>query len=137
MTKTDIDTVPIAARTVSPITQDDGQLRWTAYSIELGEDGHHLEAIRYRTDSNGTGVWVWQPNGAAWVDDDGHYDPVYEWKQLVGYTQFSLNCSPGTRRERVLAYLGFGYDGLWEEHLTARERYARTARIPSDLIAGK
>lgn len=52
----------------------------------------------YRTNSEGRGLWVRLASPA------GH-----EWRQVLGTTQFSLNCSPAARRRRVVHYALRGY----------------------------
>lgn len=73
--------------TVSPIRHDsDGRYSWTVTTIEWGE----TTLTEYFTDKGGTGLWTF-----------GQYPG--DLKQLLGHGQFNLsNCSPSTRRRRVL-----------------------------------
>jgi hypothetical protein len=127
---TTLDTLSITARTVSPITRVGGEFHWTDYTVEVDEDGPTIKAAHYRTDGCGKGVWCWQTTGGERVDSDDHVvGRSREWKQVTGWSQTAFNCAPGTRRERVLEWLGF-----WRDGMTARQAYARTDRIPSGLL---
>ena len=129
---TTIATLSPLAHSVSRITPDGGHFYWTDYSVDLPDDGPEVVATQYRTDATGRGLWVWQPTGAEYVDGDGDtVSRVYEWHLVTGYTQFNLNCSAATRRTRVLAGMGFLPD---DDGRTTRENYARTPRIPADLL---
>lgn len=52
----------------------------------------------YRTNPEGCGLWVRLASPAG-----------QEWRQILGTTQFSLNCSPAARRRRVVHYALRGY----------------------------
>jgi len=87
----------------------------THYTLEDDEDGRRVVATHYRTNGTAQGVWLQLTNG--------------EWRQLVGTCQTGFKVSPGTRREHVLDWLDYQENGM-----TAREVYARTERIPADLL---
>lgn len=135
-TTTEIAALPYNACTVSPITSDGGRFYWTSYQLASDEDGTRIECTAYRTDSRGEGLWVWQPTGGTWVDNQGHVvSQEFEWNQVLGHAQFNLNCSSSTRRERILGAVGYGQrDEQTGERITARADYARTPRIPSALL---
>jgi len=123
------------AQTVSPITRDGHEYRWTHYAVEMDNGEPYVSATRYRTDGGGHGVWVWKATGAVWQDQDGHVTQrEYRWAQVVGWSQFDLNVSASARRERVLAWLDFAdIDGYGR---TSRQVYAATPRIPRADLPG-
>lgn len=75
--------------TISSIRQTDAG-HWTWTVTAMGWDGE-MSTATWRTDRYGSGLWV-------------RDDRRGEWKQILGHTQFSLNCAPSTRRRRVVEY---------------------------------
>jgi hypothetical protein len=53
-----------------------------------------VDGVPHRTNSNGEGLWVWAPTTSCnvWNDKDGNKrcETVYEYKQILGTSQFSL-----------------------------------------------
>ncbi len=121
------------AITVSPITaHEDNGWTWTVTTAELNmndEDNPRRVPVSttYRTDSNGQGLWIWAPSGAVEVDRNGAVTVLFHWRQILGFSQFNLNCSPSTRRERIL---GLALDTNEDrEGMTWRQIYATRPRI--------
>ena len=71
-------TPEISNSDISRITTQDGK-----YHFTIGE-------VQYRTDKNGEGLWRYQTSGTNMMD----YTPVWEWKQILGTTQFTMGSNP-------------------------------------------
>ena len=71
----------------------DGCWSWT----EVDEFG---DAVDYRTNSDGQGIWAYVDSGTRMLPD---YEPVMEWRQQVGTCQFSLRgySASGARKKIV------------------------------------
>lgn len=92
---------------ISPIVQTEaGYYAWSVTSLEWDNTaGDVVETtISYRTDHNGQGLWAWTRAESVWYTDGS---PLMEWKQLLGHTQFDLNCAQPTRRARVAQHFKY------------------------------
>ncbi len=70
------------------------------------------EEEAYRTNKYGTGLWEWQKT-TAW--DPQYNEPVYEWKQILGTSQFELTqqTRSGMRRYIERYFELNGYRKFW------------------------
>ena len=69
---------------INNLQHSSGAWTWTATT----EGG----STEYKTNSAGNGLWVLAPSSTCAIDPDtGKYRPIYEWKQIRGTCQFSLN----------------------------------------------
>ena len=59
---------------------------------KFGDNGWEWETQegRYRTNNSGEGLWSYIKTTAIIKNADGSTESVYEWKQVLGTTQFSL-----------------------------------------------
>ena len=71
-------TPEISNSDISRITTQDGE-----YHFTIGK-------VHYRTDKNGEGLWRYQASGTNMMDGE----KVWEWKQILGTTQFTAGSNP-------------------------------------------
>lgn len=71
-------TPEISNSDISRITAQDGE-----YHFTIGK-------VQYRTDKNGEGLWRYQTSDMNMMD----YTPVWEWKQILGTSQFTAGANP-------------------------------------------
>ena len=77
-----------------------GQKGWeflvTRRDVLTGE----TEKGQFRTDGEGHGLWAWRKSSHQWYPDGR---PFYEWRQIRGTCQFSLD-SDRKRARRAIRY---------------------------------
>ena len=78
---------------ISHITQDeDGCYTWELLASPIGDahGGRLYRPGKFRTDSEGRGVWRWS-------------EYLCDWVQVMETCHFSLVCAPSVQRQRVTA----------------------------------
>ena len=69
---------------IKNLQHNSGEWAWT----ETTDDS----STEYKTNLLGHGLWVLAPGNTCAIDPDtGKYRSIYEWKQILGTCQFSLN----------------------------------------------
>lgn len=121
---------------ISPITKGDLGYQFTITTDEsflsLDEANEFQEEIRevsttYRTDSSGRGLWAWRDSGLINAETRKSAG-VYEWKQVLGTSQFDLNRYKDRRGYLLMHFLDvpsepYGDMGKAGSIREAREHY--------------
>lgn len=62
-------------------------------------DGEDVNS--YRTNYFGEGLWQYLPSNVSSRDSDGSYSPVYEYRQILGTSQFRLSSDRNAARKAI------------------------------------